>query len=207
MLLSQNVTRQSRLLFLPKSPWWLTRFKRVFGSEGMPYTSADELFSLNPVITKRVLAEQAENAEDYYVKGGWLVMACSGQTYGLNGSVALLDERHERYFFSHDLVRIVPRRDRVRPGYLYAVLGHPRLGRPLVIRHAYGTSIPHLEPADVATVPVVRLAPDVEDEIADRMEKAVALRAEADDLENALAAHAEQVVEEFLHGGKISAQA
>ncbi|HYL11570.1 MAG TPA: hypothetical protein VEV41_00945 [Terriglobales bacterium] len=36
--------------------WWLTRFKRVFGEDGMPYMSADDLFSLNPTITKRVLA-------------------------------------------------------------------------------------------------------------------------------------------------------
>lgn len=181
--------------------WWLTRFKRVFGDEGMPYRSADELFSVNPPITKRVIVEQAETPEDYYVKAGWLVMACSGQTYGLNGSVSLLDKRHEQNFFSHDIVRIIPREDRVRAGYLCAVLGHPRLGRPLVIRHAYGTSIPHLDPGDVATIPVVRLANDVENAIADRMEKAVSLRAEADETEDALAARAEQVIDEFLHCG------
>ena len=102
-------------------------------------------------------------------------------------------------FFSHDIVRIIPRKDRIRPGYLYGVLGHPRLGRPLVIRHAYGTSIPHLDPGDVATIPVVRLAEEVENAIADRMEKAVSLRAEADEIENTLAARAEQVIDDFLH--------
>lgn len=65
--------------------WWMTRFKRVFGETGAPYFSADELFSLNPTVTKRVMLEQAENAEDFFVKAGWLVMACSGQTYGLLG--------------------------------------------------------------------------------------------------------------------------
>lgn len=180
--------------------WWLTRFKRVFGDEGMPYMSADELFSVNAPITKKVMIEQAEAPEDYYVKAGWIVMACSGQTYGLNGSVALLDTRHEQNFFSHDIVRIIPRQHRIRPGYLYAVLGHPRLGRPLVIRHAYGTSIPHLDPGDVATIPVVRLPEEVEDAIADRTEKAVRLRAEADEIENSLAARAERVIDDFLDG-------
>jgi type I restriction enzyme, S subunit len=179
--------------------WWLTRFKRVFGEEGMPYISADELFSVNPSITKTVMVEQAETPEDYFVKSGWIVMACSGQTYGLNGSVALLDKQHEKFFFSHDIVRIIPRKDRIRPGYLYAILGHPRLGRPLVIRHAYGTSIPHLDPGDVATIPVVRLGDKIEDSIADRMEKAVALRAEADELETAIASRAEAVIDKFLH--------
>ncbi|HYL11571.1 MAG TPA: hypothetical protein VEV41_00950 [Terriglobales bacterium] len=67
-------------------------------------------------------------------------MACSGQTYGLNGSVALAEKRYENYFLSHDIVRSIPKADRITPGYLYAALGHPRFGRPLVIRSVYGTS-------------------------------------------------------------------
>ncbi|HEV2380246.1 MAG TPA: hypothetical protein VG206_10680 [Terriglobia bacterium] len=161
---------------------------------------ADELFSLNPTITKRVLAEQADNAEDYLVKAGWILMACSGQTYGLNGSVSLADKRHETYFFSHDIVRIIPRTDQIRPGYLYAALGHPRLGRPLVIRYAYGTSIPHLDPSDVASIPIVRFAKSLENEVADRMEKAVQLRAEADELENVIAERADDLIDQFLQG-------
>lgn len=179
--------------------WWLTRFKRVFGEEGTPYMSADELFSLNPTIAKRVLSEQAANAEAYSVKAGWILMACSGQTYGLNGAVSLLDKRHESYFFSHDIVRIIPKTDRIRAGYLYATLGHPRFGRPLVIRHAYGTSIPHLDPSDVASIPIVRFDKLIEDEIGDQMETAVRLRAEADDIENAMAEEADRLIDVFLH--------
>jgi type I restriction enzyme, S subunit len=180
--------------------WWLTRFKRVFGDDGMPYMSADELFSLNPVVAKRVLTEQADNADDYLVKPGWILMACSGQTYGLNGSVALADKRHEGFFFSHDIVRIIPKTRQVSPGYLYAALGHPRFGRPLVIRNAYGTSIPHLDPHDVAAIPIVRLGDVIEKQVADRMEKAAQLRSRADDLETAIANRADQIIDEFLHG-------
>lgn len=64
--------------------WWMTRFKRVFGNEGdVPYMSADELFALNATITKRVVIDQADNPSDYFVKAGWILMACSGQVYGL----------------------------------------------------------------------------------------------------------------------------
>lgn len=181
--------------------WWMTRFKRVFGNDGdVPYLSADELFSLNAPISKRVVIEQADNAGDYFVKAGWIVMACSGQIYGLNGSVALMTKKHEQSFFSHDLVRIIPKQEKIRPGYLFTTLGHPTLGRPLVIRYAYGTSIPHLEPADVATFPVVRLKSALEDEIADKMEEAINLRAEADELENNLATDAEIIIDRFMAG-------
>ena len=180
--------------------WWLTRFKRVFGDAGDRYLSADELFAINPSITKRVMAEQAENPDSYRVKAGWIVMACSGQTYGLNGSVALMTRRHEDAFFSHDLIRIIPKLASIRPGYLFAALGHPTLGRPLVIRTAYGTSIPHLDPDDVANIPVVRLGNEIEGRIADMMERAIELRVQADELENDLANRATKLNDLFLSG-------
>ncbi|MDG9783950.1 hypothetical protein [Metapseudomonas otitidis] len=195
--------REAELPTIPLSEitngvWWMTRFKRVFGEEGAPYFSADELFSSNPVATKKVMLEQAENAQDFFVKEGWIVMACSGQTYGLNGSVALMTKWHETAFLSHDLVRVIPNTSLVRPGYLYTALGHPTLGRPLVIRQAYGTSIPHLEPADIAMTPIVRLDHKIESEIADKAERAVALRAEANQLENDLSDRASKLVDVYL---------
>lgn len=180
--------------------WWMSRFKRVFGEQGAPYLSAEELFALNPPITKRVLLEQAENAEDFFVRHRWLVMACSGQVYGLIGNVALIVEQHERAFLSHDLIRIIPREKRVRPGYLYCALNHPTLGRPLVTRLCYGTSIPHIEPGDLPALPIVRLSNDDEDNIADAIERAVQLRADADDLENALTEEAGGILQALTLG-------
>jgi hypothetical protein len=162
--------------------------------------SADDLFTLNPELSKKVLIEQAVNSDRFFVKPGWIVMACSGQTYGLNGSVALATKRHEHCFFSHDIIRIAPRAEKIRPGYLLIALGHPRLGRPLVIRNAYGSSIPHLEPDDVADTPIVRLEKTVEGRIADFAEEAVKLRDEADALENDLTNRAEQLVSTFIAG-------
>ncbi|WP_243050844.1 hypothetical protein [Dyella sp. RRB7] len=182
--------------------WWLTRFKRVFGDGGEPYLSADELFSINTMGLKRVLVEQADNPDDYRVKAGWIVMACSGQTYGLNGSVALMTEEHEQAFFSHDLVRIIPDKRVIDPGYLFTVLGHPDLGRPLVIRNAYGTSIPHLDPSDVADIPIVRLERELEVEIGRKMINSVKKRAEASDLERQLASRATHEINSFLAGAR-----
>ncbi len=179
--------------------WWLTRFKRVFGEAGMPYSSAEELFSLNPPVKKRVMIEQADDPERFFAKAGWLVMACSGQIYGLNGSVALLTSKHEGTFLSHDLLRIAPRQDSIRAGYLFIALGHPTLGRPLVIRHAYGTSIPHIDPADAATIPVVRLG-SVESEIADLAERAAQLRDDADVLEDQITQEAAEIVQQYVIG-------
>jgi type I restriction enzyme, S subunit len=127
-------------------------------------------------------------------------MACSGQIYGLNGSVTLLNDRHRGVFATHDLIRLVPKSNEIRRGYLLIALGHPTLGRPLVIRHAYGTSIPHLEPEDIADIPIPRFGQDIEDAIAGRSEEAARLRAQADDLEDKVTARADLLVDAFLHG-------
>lgn len=183
-----------------KRVWWMTRFKRIFGDGGVRYLSADNLFSINPADAKKVLVEQADNPDDYKVKAGWIIMACSGQTYGLNGSVSLMTEAHEDAFFSHDLVRIIPDEAEIRPGYLFTVLGHPVLGRPLVIRNAYGTSIPHLDPDDVSGIPIVRLSRQVESNIADMMERSISMKAQADVLENLLTQKASDMCDRFLAG-------
>jgi hypothetical protein len=127
-------------------------------------------------------------------------MACSGQVYGLNGAAMLMTEHHENVFFSHDLIRILPNRNKVRPGYLLVALTHPKLGRPLVIRYAYGTSIPHLDPGDVASFPVVRLGEREEAAIADLAEEASMKRAKADFVERQLAHEAGELVDKFLAG-------
>jgi restriction endonuclease S subunit len=180
--------------------WQVTRNKNVFGSSGIPYMSADELFQLNPSFSKRILTEQMKDADYYMGKAGWIAMACSGQVYGLNGSVMLLTKKHESIFLSQDLIRIIPRVDRIRPGYLCVALGHQKIGRPLVIRNAYGTSIPHIDPQDIGDFPVVRLDENIENEIADCMEGAVKLRSEADELEEEMVNDAESVVDRFIAG-------
>lgn len=182
-----------------KRIWWPGRFSRVFGENGTPYVSAVELFDQNPPITKQIHAGLVANAEDYFIEPGWLVMARSGQIYGLNGRAFLASKQHTKFFVSEDLIRIVPDRESIRPGYLLTAIGHPALGRPLVLRHAYGTSIPHLEPEDLRQVPVPRFAPEVENQIADRVEEAARLSSEADELEDELTRRAEDLIELFLH--------
>jgi type I restriction enzyme S subunit len=197
-----SADRVDTLAELCERIWWPNRFKRSFGDNATPYVSAEDLFNLNPPINKRVYAGLIENRGDYFLKADWLVMARSGQIYGLNGSVRLVGARLTKFLVSEDLIRIAPRRGAIRPGYLLCALSHPSLGRPLIISQAYGTSIPHLEPADVATVPVTRLESSIEDAIADRMEKAVALRAEADEIEDEITVKAERMIDEFMHGSK-----
>ena len=186
------------------TPMKPSRFRRVYGEKGIPYLSADDVFRINPEITKFLTQATDTDLSALRMKNGWLLMACSGQIYGINGSVYLTTKWHEDKILSHDMIRIIPKEGRIRAGYLLAVLAHPRFGRPLVLRNAYGTSIPHLESPDIAEFPVARLTKSKEGEIADAVEKASELRMKADEKESGVVARLEEELESELgkSGGK-----
>lgn len=173
------------------------RFKHVYRSSGIPYLDSEDLFKLNPEISKFIPELTKKDASRYYVKRGWILMASSGQLYGLNGSVVLADSWHEQKIVSNHVLRVVPRD--IRPGYLTMALGHPTLGRPLVLRQAFGSEVPEISPESLAVTPIARLGA-VENEIATRMERASALRMEADLQEDASVDEFERRVEWQLHG-------
>lgn len=161
----------------------LGRFARIYGDGGRPYVSASELFDVNATPTKMIYAKLVKNWQKYILHPGTIIMACSGQKYGILGRAIKLTANHEGLFGSHDLMRIIVDESKMRSGYLLTFLNDPLFGRPYVVRNAYGTSIPHLDASDIQGVRIPRFG-DAEDAIADLMDKSVCLSAEADRLEN-----------------------
>jgi hypothetical protein len=144
---------------------------------------------------------KGEKQAGYLVDPGTLLTPCSGQLHGIIGSVVLATEWHEGKVLTNHILRIVPRvRPAVRIGYLQAVLGHPELGRPRVLKGAFGSSVPKLAPDDVSSLSVPRLEARVEETIADAMEETAQLRDKANELEEQIAAEAEDHLNRFLSG-------
>lgn len=160
------------------------RFKRIFGQGGTPYLDSEPIFKINPNITKFLTPATKIDFDTYVVRRGWLLMARSGQIYGLNGQAMLANERHESKVITEHIVRIIPNSEEIRSGYLQTVLQHPTLGRPLVVSRAYGTSVPELAPEDIRRLPLPRLKSGIEDKIADAAEQANELRRRADEKED-----------------------
>jgi hypothetical protein len=157
------------------------RFKHIYTETGIPYLDSEDLFKVNPEVTKFIPEVTKRDAEAYHVERGWLLMACSGQLYGTNGSVMLANQWHEGKIVSNHVVRIVPKvgETAVRPGYLQMALAHPVYGRPLVLRLAFGTEVPEIDPEDLRGFPIVRLGDVVEGAIANAIERASELRRQA----------------------------
>ena len=181
--------------------WLPTRFKRIPAVEGVELIGSANLFEINPDLEKRIADGNFGDRHSGRVKRGWLLLARSGQTYGLNGTLVIANEFHENKVVSDHVIRIAPKAEcKVRPGYMYVALSHPELGRPMVKALAYGSSIPEIDVADIANLQIPRLDGDIESKIAQMAESAAALFADADLTENKMAAEVDQLLENFLAG-------
>lgn len=181
--------------------WLPSRFKRVPAKEGVEFVDSSDLFEVSPDITKRIADGDFGDRAKGRVTRGWLLLARSGQIYGINGSVILANEAHEGRIISDHIIRIAPNEQRkVRIGYIYVVLAHPQFGRPLLKSLAYGSSIPEIEPQDVERVAIPRLAAKLELHLSELAEKGAKLLAEADLDESAMSTEADKLVQRFLAG-------
>ncbi len=79
---------------------------------------------------------------------------------------------------TEDVLRVIPNREKVPPGYLYAFL-NSRFGVPLVTSGTYGAIIQHIEPEHIAGLPVPRLGEEVEMRIHLEIEGAANARSQA----------------------------
>ena len=196
--LSAKATSWQSIADLGFKVWLPTRFRRIPAEDGIPFVDSSDLFEINPDITKRIADQKFGDPYNARVKSNWLLLARSGQIYGVNGSVMMSGICHENKVVSDHIIRIAPLKARCRLGYLMIAMTHPTLGRPRVKALPYGSSIPEIEVTDVEAFQIPRLSPRVESKIADCAEKAALLRNEADVLENTLADEAESILSRFL---------
>lgn len=168
--------------------WLPGRFPRIPAEEGVQLVGSANLFEINPDLPKRIADINFGDETNGRVKAGWLLLARSGQTYGLNGNLIIANKFHEGKVISDDAIRIAPLNGcTAREGYVYVALSHPSLGRPIVKSVAYGSSIPHIDVEDVYNIRIPRLSTKDENHIADLAEEGARLCAEADILENEMA--------------------
>ncbi len=185
--------------------WVPGRYKRIPAEDGVIYLDSADIFEVNPDLSKQFAECGFGDEYGGRVQKGWLLMASSGQVYGIIGDVVLGNPFFEGKAISNHVMRIAPtRQPLVRPGYLVTALSHPFFGRPVVKSFAFGSSVPEIAPENVRQFGIVRLSPADEDYIADQAEQAADWRAEADLLENELAAEAEEILSQFIAGDRLN---
>lgn len=105
---------------------------------------------------------------------GMTLISCSGSI----GKMAYARPEMKGVWSSQDLLKVVADPDKIESGYLYAYLSS-KFGVPLLVSGTYGSIIQHLEPHQIADLPVPRLGDALEHEIHELVERACELRTKA----------------------------
>jgi hypothetical protein len=179
--------------------WLPTRFRRVPAEDGVLLVDSADLTELNPDITKKIADSDFGDPNRGRVEPGWVLMARSGQTYGIIGTTVLAEENLADKVISDHVMRIKPRaRTAIKPGYLVTAMSHPIFGRPLIKALAYGSSIPEIDVIDIEPYPIVRLGDAEESAIAELTQQAAKASAKADALERDITVDAEKIIAKFI---------
>jgi len=118
---------------------------------GYAYFSGTELFQNGPM-HRGYLSKKSPKIQEYLVEKNWLLIQDAGQIGGLIGRVVRVAPDVAGGVVSNHLMRIVPRSDE-DGAYLFAVMSSPH-GYRSIIRHAFGTSIPQLEPKHISGITI-----------------------------------------------------
>ena len=158
----------------------LGRFKRVYATDknaGWQYLSASEAMDFRPTSNDWLAKDHAPKEwERHFTKQGWLLISSSGSV----GRLVLGTKRLEKFFLTHDLIRVLP--SMALPiGYLYAFLS-TWIGQALLVKDQYGSAIKHLEPHHINGVPVPLIPKNEQELIHKSILHAYTLRDEANEL-------------------------
>lgn len=178
--------------------WVPGRYKRIPIEDGVIYRDSADLLEVNPDIPKRYADCKFGDKFRGRVKDGWILVACSGQVYGIIGTAILATQVLNDQVVSNHVLRASPKEGSVPAGYIVTALTHPLFGRPIVKALAFGSSVPEIDGDDLAGLPIVRLKAGEESAIAQLAEESAKVRAHADLLEREIATDAEKIIAKFI---------
>ncbi len=178
--------------------WVPGRYKRIPVEDGVIYRDSADLLEVNPDLPKRYADCKFGDKFRGRVKDGWILVACSGQVYGIIGTAILATQALNDQVVSNHVLRAAPKKGSVPAGFIVTALTHPLFGRPIVKALAFGSSVPEIDGDDLAEVQVVRLRPNEESAIAEAAEQSAKVRAAADLLEREITADAEKIIAKLM---------
>lgn len=141
------------------------QFSRTWVDEiehGVPFVGSSAMLSADlsslPLLRKR----DAESSKLVHLRlsPGMTLITCSGTI----GRMVYVRPDMDGIWSSQHIMKVVPNRQQIPPGYLFAFLSS-KFGVPLVVGGTYGAIIQHIEPDHIADLPVPRLGREVEESV------------------------------------------
>ena len=150
------------------------RIKRLWVDSpkyGYPFLSSTDILQADLSQIRTISRISVSENPQLVIHKDWTLITRSGSI----GKTAYARSDMDGMACTEDVLRVVPDRDKILPGYLYAYLSS-KFGIPLVTSGTYGAIIQHIEPSHIANLPVPRLGHKIEEEIHSLVQEAANLR-------------------------------
>lgn len=153
------------------------RHKRNYvepGEGSVPFYSGTQILQVRPFDIKYQPKDYAP-ARKHFVEKDWILITRSGST----GRVVMVTDSMAGTMVTEHVIRVICDKNIIDPCYVYAYLATEEIGKVLLEKGIYASVVDHITPDFVATIPIPRLAPEKEKEIADRVREDEQKRDEA----------------------------
>lgn len=156
------------------------RHKRNYvdkSSDSVPFYSGTQILQIRP-FDLQYQPKDYKPAAKHFVEKDWILITRSGST----GRVVMVTDSMAGTMVSEHVIRVIIDETIIDPYYVYAYLSTDNIGKVLLEKGIYASVVDHITPNFVATIPIPRLQPEKEKEIADKVRAAEYKRDEANKL-------------------------
>lgn len=168
------------------------RHKRNYvepGKENVPFYSGTQILQVRPFDLKYT-PKDYKPAAKHFVDKDWILITRSGST----GRVVMVTAHMAGTMVSEHVIRVICDETLIDPYYVYAYLSTDDIGKILLEKGIYASVVDHITPDFVATIPIPRLKPEIEKEIAQKVRAAEKKRDEANEVFSEERNHIERIM-------------
>lgn len=146
-------------------------------SVGVPFLGSTDILASDltrlPLLSRRQIAANPR----FLIRKGWTLITRSGTI----GRMAYTRAEMDGLACSEHVLRVVPDREKILPGFLYAFL-RSRFGVSQITGGTYGSIIQSIEPGHISHILVPRLGTRIEEQVHGLVEEAASGRTRAGEL-------------------------
>lgn len=159
-----------------------SRFKRCYINNdklGYGYITASDMIRTDIEGGRYLSKKYTANVDKLMLQDGIILVSCSGTL----GNIVLTNSDFNNKIGTHDLIRILPKTNELRKGYLFAFLAS-KYGYSLLTQASYGGVVKHIEPHHIYNLPVPILISTLRNKINSLIIDSIKLKSEATQILN-----------------------
>jgi type I restriction enzyme S subunit len=146
---------------------------------GVPFLSGKNIIQIRPTDLKHISLSETTDLDDLKLEATWSLITRSGTI----GRTCFVWKNYEDYTATEHIVRVVPNKEQIDPGYLYAFMSS-QYGKQQVLRFTHGSVIDEVTDKQIKKVLIPLPSETEQKKIGDLVRTAYEKRAEAIRLED-----------------------